>query len=342
MKNIEIKASIADEASSLAEGVVPKVIEFIKDQWDPKHPVASFTALLIPALLDVFSLGLFGWILTFAEALGFLNIREELVKLGEQLEPTIDKAFKTGNIDENSIHQTIFSSISNAFSGSINLDGIKTSLQNIPSGMSSLLSSSSSNKDFNKLMRKAIFIKEARNIKNAGVFGNIAKKETVNFFQKGIGGMLISALSFIIGKTLKAITMLAVPATGVALVGGTPGGSAKAPENNVSQKITLKLNPNLPYSYTQHHQNNDYNVWMETFPIEDIKNELLDWIVECYPELKSKISEIQSLSSFNKIVQVITERNNKPSPLPLTVIPEPYTSRLDIVNTIVREYQTKN
>lgn len=83
----------------------------------------------------------------------------------------------------------------------------------------------------------------------------------------------------------------------------------------------------------QYFKNDASNIWV--VPIYgNVKNTLVLWATEIYPELKGKESQIYSLPSFNRAANIL-EKNidyNKPNYL---MMPPGFNKRIDVVNLFV-------
>lgn len=82
-------------------------------------------------------------------------------------------------------------------------------------------------------------------------------------------------------------------------------------------------------------KNDAENAWM--VPVfGNVKNTLLLWATEIYPELKGREQEISSIPSFNRIANIL-EENMDPSSPNWLVMPAGFNRRIDVVNQFAKD-----
>lgn len=174
--------------------------------------------------------------------------------------------------------------------------------------------------------------------------------------KKGAAGLIIAVVAWLV-KTVIGSAMLAggVSAAKGLLPGSSEDSKSETPSDgkifNIPgiesldelETVTVGLGMDDRHEIgtpssgagTQWHENDEQTAWLVPL-IGDVKNTLLEWAVEIYPQLNGYENEIRNLPSFNKIASLLSRGHNKSGSRYL-VVPEGFNRRIDIVNTFAKD-----
>jgi hypothetical protein len=190
------------------------------------------------------------------------------------------------------------------------------------------------------------FVKNMNKIPDA-IQSGLLDQDTANRIIKGgkVNPQLIKiAAGGFKGLMLKLFAGLALVAMPVILAGGAKGllGVSEPKKDNKSSEdakkvkyITISPSNKINSSITEYHHNDEMHNWVERFPDNETANELIDWALNLYPDMIKFKSEIPKSPTFKKIVNMI-QRNNRDSN-GVIVMPKPYSSKEDVVNSFMQE-----
>lgn len=156
-------------------------------------------------------------------------------------------------------------------------------------------------------------------------------------------------LSFIFKTIVISVGKAKLGQAGRALVGGTgpngqssPGMLSGLVQNTISglSKIPHKMKASS-FGTT-----NQTGSWQEDFPVQNTKNEVLEWATQRYPQLAQHKAEVESDDSFKKVVQAIQDNNRETQYHDATFIPhtiggQPVNSIADIVELFAGQVANK-
>jgi len=308
--------------------------DYVKSQYDPNNPVASVAALITPGVL--FMLGLPWWvdvIYIVMEQLGF-DWKNFFATIGSAIKGLLTKDVidKKTSVDPSHVDEIVNSAIDQ------HTESISDTATVDMSKILSLPKLSASEQDYH--YQNAMILKyAAQNFqKNAGIWSSL-KGPIVAFLKKVVPWIvktILISLGFIVVGGAAEMTE--------EKIGITPASKSIEDENlQVSMNdpsIKLYVNKNIPSKYTDYHPNTVSDVWMMNLPVDQFPQSLIQWAKDIYPKLKD--SNITSTDNYNKIVSMVRSRNTKTGLSNITIIPQPFESIKEIVDSFAYDAAKKD
>jgi hypothetical protein len=305
---------------NIMESVASGVKNYVLSQFDKDRPIASVVAFMGPGLLWSMDFKWMSVLYTVAEALGF-DWRSFWSAVGKAIAIFVKGIISSGqkateDSASNNVNNAVQNAFMNNFTGQIDQEKLVDIARN---KFSSHLNEA--------LEIKAIALRLDKNpnlVKNAGVF-SLFKGKLARFFIRTISWLVKTAL----------ISLGFVSAVGV------EKSILPQEDSDVSTQApiySLKVSPNAPSWMFDAHNNDLSSVWIEHGDIENISNILKGWILAIYPQLNSKIDDIENSSGFQDMENKFNTRNRLASGLNLISIPRPYQKKSEIVSEIVNRY----
>lgn len=310
--------------SSLSGSVESGVKSYIAEHFDKNQPVSSLAALLGRGLL--WSMG-FKWmsvLYTVAEALGFnwTGFWSSVGNFVSTFATNIINSGKKATQEETS--QKIGAAVNQSFQDSFTGQVDTSQLNNISKKFSSHMENA------HELKALAIKLQEEPNITKLAGKGSLIRKLTMFFV-----------------RTISRLLMIAFVSCGFVVAVG----SAKGIYNYIKNKPTTQEDPNAnakifkldvsksvsPEIFNVH-QNDLSGVWIESGEIANIEPILKSWILNTYPQLQSRYSDIVSSSSYQSVLAAFNKRNRLAAGLGMFSVPRPYQRKADVVSAIVNGY----
>lgn len=323
-------------------GIVDKVKDYVKNLWDPNHPVESVLAFITPAILTSLGFTWIGVLYEVAEALGFnwINFFDE-VRVGIKNLLTPDVVSGKEKMDTSKVGDIVGDAFDKHYTGETDTFKLMSLIPKLP-GLSSLNSEKQNTKLIVKLAQKAL---ANGMVKNAAPWGKLYPM---------IKDFFIRIISWVINTGLVSLGF----AAGGALLSGTVGevkekvmGPSSESESSKetsydaqipSSIVNLKQRDNLDSHYTDYHPNDVSNIWMERNMSADNIDELLKtWAVEIYPDLEKYKDQLEQSSNFQKIVSLFKKRNQNTGLSNVLIFPRPFERIIDIVNTFAGDLSSK-
>jgi hypothetical protein len=158
--------------------------------------------------------------------------------------------------------------------------------------------------------------------KEAGIFQRLINNLNPNMKKGLIGGMfrwLIKAILLGVSAawaTVKGVGKAEIPG---AVVSESPSISGSMRISNLPP--TKSHNLVSSGKGNQYHVNEGNTIWIVPLVNSDVKETLLRWVVEVYPELKEKIDELKGSSSINRMVSLLESNYNPQYPGYLQIVP---------------------
>ena len=356
---------IAD--GSIMEGLGEKIVEWIKAQYDPEHPVASIVAFVAPDILWGFN-PLLAIVYMVADALG-VNFRELFTEIWGQIgelakglvsgtvggasqQPTADanNAENAPAYDENAIFGRINQIVSDAIDRLLPDEVVPKKPQELAEAMSKVVAS-----------RKMRMIKIAGPLAWIGeIFGGSAAKTAIKtggfkaflktligwICRKMWGGLVFAGVAGSIAgladykhKTPEEERGQILPTEWGGSKDGQPGISGQNPPQTTNSLIQkLPRAQNLPYDMTQFHENGPAGSWMVKGTVDDIEAILMKWVLSAYPVLAPHQEQLSASTAMHTVYNKFLQRNKMAQGLQVLAVPAPYETKIDIVAEIVNGF----
>lgn len=318
------KIFIKSAASGLVAELMSSVKNYVSGKIDQNDKVGSVIDLIAPsAMIAMF---------------GSLNLK--IISFLFAL------AMRVFNIDTSSILSNISSGVKGLISGDkladpASVDNIVNSaFSSVPKGSEqeakSFLKINTSSNNFNMELRKAQLLKIALIkynddvlTKNAGITDFITK------FIVG-KGTVVTFLSKAIGWAIKTILISAGLMVGADAISKLIDNK---PKDNKENNNAFKVSP----SYSNRVLNSSSSMWVENgSPTEsNIKNMLLNWTKEVYPETKDFVNQILSSAAFQVVVEAIEDYNISSKSGNMIFIPKMYTTKKSAVDIFIDDVANK-
>ena len=298
---------------------------YIAEHFDKNKPVASLASLFGRGLL--WSMG-FKWmsiLYTVAEALG-VNWVSVWSKIGNWASTFATSIINSGKkLTQQDISQKVNDVVNQSFQDSFTGEMDTSKLNNLSKKFSFNMQNA------HELKALAIKLQSDPNItKLAGKQGLIRK--LIMFF--------VRTISFAVKLALVSCGFVAVAGAITGLVGYMKDKSTTPDADpNANAKIfKLIVSPNASPDMFAVHQNNLSGVWIEDGEGANIEPILKSWILNIYPQLQSRYSDIVSSSAYQNMLAEFNKRNRLAAGLGMFSIPRPYQRKADVVSAIVNGY----
>lgn len=312
------------EIMSKIEGAVGKI-------YDPDKPVESVLAFLGPGILWMFGFRWMAVIYEVAAALGF-NWNEAFNSIKEKLRPMLNSMTEGEKKDTEDVKRIVEESVNTAFSGQANPE----QLQEVAEKYSSI-----NNLFFIKKLayhyEKSPFPKEQIEKFLNSIVGNRMRK--------GVLGFIITVLSWIISAVLISAGFGLIGTTASKILGinrkekseqGQPNQTDKPAVSKTPQtNIELHPDPNADPSYSTITYNDDNHVWLMNININEIKNSLIKWAQEIYPQLDD-LNAFNASSAFNNTLKMFQNRNKTSQQVDIIAVPTFHSIR-EIVDSFAHD-----
>ncbi len=345
--SIVIEALLYDEqiiknASGLSS-VADYIKNYVKSQYDPARPVASVLNILGPSILSAFGFKWLGFLLGLSKMVFGVNFTGIFQSIINKLKSTLESGKKISPSETKSIVDSAVHS------------GFQTGVENT-SNLSKLQSGASVDTD----LKNSIFIKKL-SIDLSNKFNNdpnLIIKEA--FIGKLLGGSVKSKTAGIFSKLIGWLVRVVLYTAGFlgagALVSGISGKNSnpkqkgilptKEEENEVNSTTSLppikSHSLKLDSSHSnlmQEHKNDQYNIWIEKNKAGSIKEQLAQWAIDLYPDLKAHKDLIFQSANFNSIFTLFTSKNKDNASL--IVVPDEFSSVKEIADRFVGDIAEK-
>lgn len=317
-------------------GIMKSVKDHISGMYDPNNPVESFLSFMGPGIL--YTLGFPGMSIIFgiAQALGF-DWTKFFVSIKEKLRPLITSLVNGGSTDQSTINSIIQDSAGEAATDNLNVEQLKEIVEKYSSLQNMLI--------IKKIAYRATV--------DDNFMHNIEKwlgKASGHRLRKGVMGFIIRLMSWVLTAALVSV--------GFAVAGGVVShfvGSNKPSEKsdtvqntNVeadvpnksetkpNKQTVLVLNKAADPELFNTTFNDNNHVWLLNHNVNNIKNLLIQWAQELYPQL-SNSSAFTSSSAFNNTLKLFQDRNKGAENLELLAVPQPFKSIKEIVDSFAAD-----
>lgn len=320
------KDTMVKNADGILGSIGSSIMSYVKSLYDPKRPIASVLSFLGPGILFRLGFPWLGVLYEVADVLGF-----DWISFWDGVKENISSLLK-----------------------SITSSGEKPSEAELSSGIDQAVKSSAAQNfhndpDLSKLKDLATSGKLSTDISDARDLMHFASKYQSDksiIKTAGIPGRFFSKVVKFFVRTISWLVKTALVSLGFAAAGGAISSIFKtdnskpnsSPNEEDITPISLKTSPSIPSDLITSHRNDLSNTWIERASIEDIDSLLLSWILQTYPQLKGKQSELLNSSSFSSMRNKFLSRNRLATGLDIISIPKPYTRKIDIVSEIVRGF----
>lgn len=317
-----IEAFLQDSSVKNAgiEDIAGAVKNYIKSQYDPERPVASILNLLTPSILGSLGFPWVGFLLSLAKIVFGVNFTGIFQTIVDKLKSIFLTKKKPTTEQVNSI---VDETIQNHFeTGVENLGGLADLLKQKTSAIQFRDQLISLAKKYNNECPHDLLIKEA-------ILGSALKSKTSNIFSK--------LIKWVVTLSLGTAGLIAGGAAYSAITGKLPDPKQKTilPEKTIEtplptkKPVSFKEGPKAS-SFKETHNNDKYNAWIEPNHFSSIKEQLKDWAISIYPELKDNEQKIETSIDFKKTLDYFLKKNKDSASL--IVIPDDFSSIKDIVD----------
>lgn len=301
------------------------VKSYIAEHFDRNKPIASLTALFGSGLL--YSLG-FKWmsvLYMLAEALGFnwVSLWSAVGNgISEFAKDIIGSKHKATQAEASSkVNAIVSSAVQDSFSGEPDTQKL-TELAN--------------QKLFSRNMQEAHELKALAT--QLELNPKLTKEAGAASTKWKLGRFFIRTISFL-AKTALISCGFVVAAGAISGLVGNKSPNSDANKQDRSAKIfKLQVSPSVSPNIFNIHQNDMQSVWIESGEISNIDAILKSWILNTYPQLASRYSDIQSSSAYSTVVAAFNKRNRLAAGLGMFSVPRPYQRKADVVSAIVNGY----
>lgn len=308
--------------SSPTLGQIPEGIKsYVAKMYDPNNKVESILALLAPGLMWGLGLRWIPILYELAQALGF-NWTHFFTSIKDHLRPHVVDMLDHKTVNFAEIKDSVTQGAEQSLGSDIDAGKLISTVEKYASINNLLL-----------IKKLAIRVTADRSL-----------KETVLHWVKDLpfGGKLIKSIVSFIVRVVIGFISAAFVSVAFLLAGGVastllgtnkPGTDHSSPSTAPSadtSKVTLQLNPSASPNLSTTTINDNEHVWMLHFNISEIKDHLIEWAKELFPQLNDP-SAFDASPEFKKTLSLFEERNNKTGRLQLTAVPQLFTSVKDIV-----------
>jgi hypothetical protein len=312
------------ETTAQLSGLMGSIGDYLKSQFNKDHPVASILSFLGSGLLWGISPKL-SILYSLAQAFG-VNFTGLWESLGGVIERIVGFHKTNGepmpaNDAESIIEQGAKSALQSNL-GEMDEDKVQELAQ-----QAGLIKTQS----FNDPRIK----KFAKQIKTAGIFGRS---------RGGFMGLFLRVIVWLVKTALISLGFMGAVGAARHFFGADKPKEEEesGPNQHASfQQTSSPLLHKLPISSTAPsdiftaHRNDMSSTWIERFDINDIDNEIMDWIISAYPQLATMKDKIEETSAFKSVVNLFQQRNSRGAGVGITTIPRPFQRKIDIIAPIV-------
>lgn len=309
------QSSIKKEALDLS-GLTSTIVNHVKSIYNPEKPVGSMLDFVGPSVL--FRVG--GWkLMILYELFGALGF--DWTNFFESIKNLISELFQSSKEGKTITEEDLNKSIQDKIQSHLSDDADLEKLKQIEEKANKL-----AGRDKDLIMKLAY----GRNY--SSMFSSRRNNLT---------GLFVRVFAWLITTVLLAFGIKIGEAGAKYLMKNKENSQTEEsdikqlPVNNPNAKLTI--NPNINSEYLTVHTNNDSSIWFEPFSISNIENELVDWTIDIYPQLKGKESLIKSSSLFNKVVNLFKSRNKNTESVGVVAVPKMFKKKIDIVNSFAAE-----
>lgn len=327
-------ASMHKTAQSNLSDITSKLGDHFKSLYDENNPVESILSFMAPGMLWLFGFKWIAVLFELAQAFGFDWVHF-FSSIKEKIKPFLTSLVETKKGDANHIHDIVASAAQESVSETLDPDKLIDAVKKSEGSLADML-----------LIKK---MAQRSDLKDQ--IERLLAKGTSNRMRKGILGFIIRLVSWIITAILISL--------GFALAGGLVstiigGGAAKkeehssdeptqetksdnainisAPADSKTQtSVKLVLNNSAPQELFTESFNDTNHVWIMHININQIKDHLIKWAQQLYPQL-TNLNAFNNSSSFNRTLEMFKNRN-KNNNVDLLAVPSPFTSIKDIVDS---------
>lgn len=323
-----------------AQDGIGSVITTIKEDIQNKiengksHPIQAVLSFLVPGMLYMFG---FKWIAVVYElvaALGFdwdhffSSLREKLSALfsSSDSNQASDAPTIPTNVSEADITAIVSQCAQEAFGGQVKPEAVAEVVDKYGS------------------LEDMLFIKKlAQKSKDPLIMQKIEQllsSSTGGKMRKGVLGFIIRLLSWLVSAALIAAGFAIGGSVVSALIGThkKPGETATDPAKPAPEAksladekgVKLLLNPEASADLSTETFNDAEHQWMLNQNINGIKEQLISWAQELYPQLKDPAA-FDASPKFTDTLRMFQERNKNPA-IDVVVVPPPFTSPKSIVD----------
>ena len=332
--------SMHKTAQDGVSGVLSSIKEHVSGIYDPKNPVESALGFLGPGILWILGFRWIAGVFELAQALGF-NWTHFFTSIKEKLRPFVAGLAKGQEGDSSTIDSAVASSANEAFGDNLDIGQLQDVVKKYTS------------------IDDMLFIKKVaiRYQADSNFMHNIEKWMNGALgrrMRKGILGFIIRLMSWVIAAVLISAGFAIAGGVAAKILGvkkkqeepaDTSGEAQKASteQSNSGEtqsktdtsKVKLVQNEHADSNLFTTTYNDSSHVWLLNMSVNDIKETLIKWAQELYPQLSDK-SAFESSSQFNHVLQMFRDRN-KNTNVEMMAVPQPFKSIKEIVDSFAAD-----
>lgn len=339
MAKLFYEPSMHKTAQDGLSNIIGKIKEEVDSKYDPNNPVESILGFLAPGILWLLGFRWIAVIYEIAAALGF-DWTHFFASIKEKLRPFITglSEGKEGNSSE--IDNAVQASATESFGDKFDPAHLKDVVEKYTS------------------LNSVFFIKKVaiRTQIDNNLMHTIEKwisGAAGNRMRKGVLGFIIRIMSWIIAAVLIS--------AGFAVVGGVASrilGVKKKPQQSGEeasttettsytqketsetpadkQKVQLVLNTKADPTLFSTSYNDTSHVWLLNMNVSHIKESLIRWAQQLYPQLTDEAA-FEASSSFNRTLKMFQDRNRTAGNIEILAVPPPFKSIKEIVDSFAAD-----
>jgi hypothetical protein len=336
MKAILSEPSMNKTADDFFSGVASRIKGEVSDLKSPE----AVLAFLIPGAFWTLGFKKLTIIYAIAEGLGF-NPTHFFSSLREGIKPILESLFAGGTTNKSEIETIVGNSAEQAMTNTVDPDKLQEAVQ-VNSNKRILDTTMIVLAYGNKYSADPFFYAKIKEFANSAL-GNKARS--------GITGMLTKIFSWILSTILYSLGFAVIGAAASQALGlnkkkedessdGSPDVQQVSTKNTSGKDVALHLNPSADSNLYTTTYNDMNHVWLLHFNINDVKQQLMDWAKELYPQLTDPAA-FNASGSFGRTVKMFQDRNKNTGQLGITAVPTPYTSIKQIVDSFAADVASK-
>jgi hypothetical protein len=339
MGRLFYEPSLSKNAQDGAAGVLGSIKEHVEGIYDPNNPVESALSFLGPGILWILGFRWIAVVYELASALGF-DWTHFFTSIKEKLRPFVSGLAQGQQGDTSTIDAVVAGSANEAFKEVLDPNKLQDVVKKYTS------------------VNNMLFIKKVaiRYQADSNFMHNIEKWMNGALgrrMRKGVLGFIVRLMSWVIAAVLisagfavaggLAAKMLGVSknkkqedgtSTQTVLDNDEPQDSKKNKKD--TSQVKLYLNNKADQTLFTTTYNDGSHVWLLNMNVRDIKNKLISWSQQLYPQLNDK-SAFDASSQFNHILQMFQERNKTADQLEIMAVPPPFKSIKEIVDSFAAD-----
>ncbi len=327
------------QAGSITETLKNFIITLIKDNYEADKPLSSVFAFLTSGVAFSLNpvLGVFFIVAEMVFGVDFKKLWNVILK------PIDDAIANKIPVTDTMIASSVQNGVESTLAPSENPEGLAKLIKERGPEVLEVAKKYSSYSNVNQDLRSAILInKFANNLLkkyyvNDKIINIASFKKEASFLRGGLVKFFIKIFSWLIRT---ALTSLALVGTGT-VVTKTLGiynkdSDAARPQSKPSLNFNVSnvvgLTPNIVEDFGSKKINSETDPWIVNIALSNLSQELSNWVVKVYPQFDK--SDVLNSDSLNKMVSFIHESNKDNQFNGLTVVPQQFHYKLEIVNAI--------